>query len=107
MEGPWEGRWSSEVTHHQGTLRCIIARQTNSLYEARFRATYGHMFHFSYRVPLEVQPHFAGWEFNGEADLGKFAGGVYYYEGRATPTNLLSTYRSQSDHGIFDLQRPK
>src|SRR6185436_7786366 len=86
MEGPWEGSWKSDVNGHRGGLRCLMAHETNSVYRARFRATYGSIFHFSYTVPLEVQPHFAGWEFSGEADLGKLAGGVYYYEGRATPT---------------------
>jgi hypothetical protein len=106
IEGPWEGTWSSDANHHHGSLRCLIVHDTNSLYQARFRATYASMFHFSYTVPLEVQPHFGGWEFNGEANLSKLAGGNYYYEGRATPTNFLSTYRSAADHGIFELKRP-
>jgi hypothetical protein len=107
IEGRWEGHWISDVNGHHGGLRCLMTRQTNAVYQARFRATYARALHFSYTVPLEVQPHFGGWEFNGEANLGKLAGGLYYYEGRATPTNLLSTYRSPSDHGRFDLQRPK
>jgi hypothetical protein len=107
IEGRWEGRWMSDANHHHGGLRCLMVWGTNSLYQARFRATYGGIFHFSYTVRLETQPHYAGWEFNGEADLGRLAGGVYYYEGRATPTNLISTYRSKSDHGILDLHRPK
>ena len=107
MEGRWKGRWSSEANGHHGGLRCVMVRETNSLYQARFRATYHRIFHFSYTVPLEVQPHYGGWEFNGEADLGKLAGGAYYYEGRATQTNLVSTYRSKDDHGVFELKRPR
>ena len=42
-----------------------------------------------------------------QADLGKLAGGVYYYEGRANATNLVSTYRSMKDHGRFELARPR
>ena len=75
--------------------------------QARFRATYGGVFHFSYTVPLTLQPHDAGWELSGEANLGKLAGGAYYYEGRITPTNFTSTYRSKYDHGIFELHRPE
>jgi len=107
IEGRWEGTWKSDVNGHHGGLRCVMVHRTNSLYQAYFHATYHGIFHFSYTVPLEVQPHYGGWEFNGEADLGKLAGGAYYYEGRATPTNLLSTYRSKDDHGIFELKRPK
>jgi len=46
-----------------------------------------------------------GWEFDGEADLGKLLG-MYYYEGRATQTNLASTYRSNDDLGTFEMERP-
>ena len=107
IEGRWEGRWISEVNGHNGALRCLMLQETNSLYQARFRATYGGIFHFSYTARLETQPHYGGFELNGEANLGRLAGGVYYYEGRATPTNLVCTYRSKYDHGTFDLRRPK
>jgi hypothetical protein len=106
IEGPWQGTWRSDINQHHGKLLCLMVHDTNSLYQAHFRATYAHIFHFSYTVPLEVQPHFGGWEFNGEANLGKLAGGSYYYEGRATTTNLLSTYKSTYDNGIFRLARP-
>jgi hypothetical protein len=83
-----------------------MAHETNSTYQAHFRATFGGVLHFNYTAHLELQPHSEiGWEFNGEADLGKL-GGTYYYEGRATATNLASIYRSKYDHGTFDLSRP-
>jgi hypothetical protein len=106
-EGPWEGRWISETNGHSGNLRCLMTRVSDSEYRARFRATYANVLHFSYTVPLEMHSHFDGWEFNGEANLGKLAGGIYYYEGRVSPTNLFSTYRSKYDHGTFELQRPE
>ena len=84
-----------------------MTQSTNSLCLAQFRASYGGIFHFTYTVPLEMQPHDLGWEFNGEANLGKLAGGVFYYEGRAASTNLISTYRAKHDHGRFELGRPK
>src|SRR2546426_9820651 len=107
VEGAWEGRWLSEASGHHGRLRCLMERESGSLYQARFRATYGGVLRFSYTARLEVQPHDTGWEFNGEANLGKLAGGVYYYEGRATATNLISIYRSKHDHGRFELERPR
>ena len=106
MEGRWEGSWKSDANGHEGKLRCLMSRQDDAHYSARFHATYAKTFHFSYTVPLQVQEHIGGWEFNGEENLGKLAGGVYYYEGRAWPTNLHSTYRSKYDHGIFELRRP-
>jgi hypothetical protein len=107
IEGRWQGQWISEVNGHHGNLRCLMARKSDSVCQARFRATYGHALHFTYTVALETQPHEIGWEFNGEANLGKLAGGIYYYEGRATPTNLVSTYKSKYDHGRFELARPQ
>ena len=106
LAGRWEGRWTSEEGGHHGGLRCLMTRESDSSYQARFRATYGRLLHFGYTARLEMQRHDIGWEFDGEADLGKL-GGVYYYEGRATPTNLISTYRSKYDHGIFELKRLK
>ena len=106
LAGCWEGRWSSDESGHHGGLRCLMTRQSDSFYQARFQATYGRLLHFSYMARLEMQRHNMGWEFDGEADLGKL-GGVYYYEGRATATNLISTYRSKYDHGMFEMERVK
>jgi len=107
IEGRWEGSWISDVNGHNGKLRCLLTREEDSRYRARFRATYWKVLRFSYAVPLEFHPHDLGWELNGEANLGKLAGGVYYYEGRASLTNLHSTYRSKYDHGRFELRRPE
>lgn len=107
IEGRWEGSWISDVNGHNGKLRCLLTHQEDSRYRARFWATYWKVFRFTYAVPLEFHPHDAGWELNGAANLGKLAGGVYYYEGRASLTNLHSTYRSKYDHGRFELRRPE
>ena len=106
IEGPWQGEWRSEANGHHGHLLCLLTLDHDSLYEARFRATFLHILHFSYTANFEMQSHAIGWEFNGEANLGKL-GGSYYYEGRATPTNIISTYRSKYDHGTYELGRPK
>ncbi len=107
IEGRWEGTWLSDVNGHTGRLRCLLTRRSDERYQARFRATYYRIFRFSYTVPLTLQSHDDGWEISGEANLGKLAGGNYYYEGRVTPAHFRSTYRSQYDHGIFELRRPE
>ena len=104
VAGRWEGYWRSDEGGHRGGLRCLMTPESDSLYRARFRAKYGGLLHFSYTARLELQPHDNGWEFYGEADLGKL-GGVYYYEGRATATNMISTYRSKYDRGMFEMER--
>src|SRR2546430_12231564 len=54
--------------------------------------------------------------FKGEADLGKFAGGVYHYEGHANQTNFFSKDRkstrlnsshSQISYAVFCLKKKK
>lgn len=107
VAGRWEGQWSSEANNHSGRLRCLISLEGDDWCNARFQATYAKIFRFTSRVMLTLQPHYGGWEFNGEENLGRLAGGVYYYEGRASATNFFSIYRSKYDHGIFQMQRPE
>ncbi len=106
MAGRWQGHWSSDANGHSGKLLCIVSRQNDGDYAARFRATYMKILKFSYTVPLKVEPQDGGWHFHGEENLGSLAGGVYQYEGKATLTNFNSTYRSTYDHGVFEMERP-
>lgn len=103
--GRWEGHWLSDVNAHTGKLRCILTGEKNGIYAARFRATYMKVLNFSYTVPLQVEQRDGLWHFHGEEDLGAVAGGIYRYTGTATFTNFHSTYDSQYDHGVFEMQR--
>lgn len=106
IAGRWEGRWLSEVNAHSGKLRCLISTPANGVCAARFSATYLRVLHFTYTVPLKVQPTETGWRFQGEENLGKLGGGVYRYDGDATVSDFRSSYSSQYDHGIFEMKRP-
>lgn len=105
LAGAWEGHWISDVNGHNDRLRCVINENQAGEYSAHFRANYKRIFHFSYTVPLRVQPGADGYTFSGEADLGKLAGGLYTYAGNATGANFLSTYQSKYDHGKFEMTR--
>jgi hypothetical protein len=107
LSGRWDGRWVSEVNGHNGKLRCLISPPTNGQYRARFHATYLRVLTFGYTVPLQAQKAGTEFQFQGSADLGRMAGGVYKYEGRAGGTNFFSTYSSKYDHGTFQMARPK
>jgi hypothetical protein len=107
LAGRWEGQWLSEVNKHRGRLRCLIALAGENRCAARFQATYARVFRFTYTVTLRLQPHDGGWEFTGDENLGRLAGGVYHYEGRASPTKFFSTYRSGGDHGVLEMHRPE
>lgn len=83
-----------------------MTRVNDTMYDARYHAKYKKIFSFGYTVPLQVEKAAGVYNFKGEADLGKLAGGVYQYEGTASATNFTSTYRSKYDHGYFRMQRP-
>ncbi|HMJ90991.1 MAG TPA: hypothetical protein VK530_14305 [Candidatus Acidoferrum sp.] len=106
ITGRWEGTWLSDANAHNGALRCLITRQTNGVLQARYRATYQRWLKFGYTAALVARPGTNQFDFDGSADLGKLAGGVYRYSGHATPTNFFSTYQSKYDHGVFRMVRP-
>jgi hypothetical protein len=107
IAGRWDGHWVSDVNHHTGRLRCIVTSKSNDVFQAWFHATYQSIFTFGYTVELHTAETNRTVTFNGEANLGSFAGGLYKYEGHAEATNFFSTYSSKYDHGIFQMSRPQ
>ncbi len=116
IAGPWEGEWVSEATGHRGALRCIVtplpdedgslAAQGKQRYEAWFHATWAKVLSGTYRIELVTETKPDAVHFEGAADLGWLAGGVYQTQGTATADVWQSTYRSQHDHGRFEMTRP-
>lgn len=106
IEGPWTGVWQSERNNHMGRLRCILTRQNESKYLARFEAKFLKILTSHYAVPLSVTPRENEWEFSGTKNLGWYAGGRYNYRGSITTTNFVSTYRCKGDYGTFRMSRP-
>src|SRR5689334_10561360 len=86
MTGRWEGRWLSDVNGHNGRLRCVVTKQEDGTYQARFHAKYQSVLSFGYTVPLKAERTNDTYTFNGEADLGWLAGGIYHYAGHTDPT---------------------
>jgi hypothetical protein len=106
ISGPWEGRWLSDKNGHTGKLRAVLRQTSGDEYDAHFHATFWKIMRSSYRVPLKVDRTAGRFTLSGESDLGLLSGGVYTYEGEATPTTFFSTYKSKYDHGTFELKRP-
>jgi hypothetical protein len=106
MEGRWQGTWLSETNGHNGKLRCLVKKEADGSYQARFKARYEKVLSFGYTVPLKVQETEESFRFEGDADLGSLAGGVYHYTGHATLTNFFSTYSCKYDRGTFHMRRP-
>jgi len=105
LRGRWQGVWASDVTGHTDELRCVIQPATNGAYQARFHAKYRKVLSFGYTVLLTAQPEGNGFTFQGNANLGWYAGGLYRYEGRADTTNFHSIYSCKYDHGTFQMER--
>jgi hypothetical protein len=106
IEGPWSGDWRSDVNGHHGSLRCVVAKTSETTYRAHYRAHFLKIFRFTYAATLNGHETNGVVTLEGEANLGKLAGGVYKYEGRATPTEFRSTYASKHDHGAYQMTRP-
>lgn len=105
--GRWEGRWVSEVNGHSGRLRAILTPTGAQTYRAHFHARYAGFLNFGYTVELTATNDATGRaHFQGSADLGKLAGGVYTYAGQADAQRFEATYQSRADHGRFEMQRP-
>ena len=107
IQGRWQGTWASEANGHIGKLRCLITKQDDGKYQARYHAKYRKILSFGYSVTLDAQQTDSSFKFIGHADLGWYAGGVYHYEGQANSTNFFSTYQSKHDHGTFQMRRPE
>jgi len=110
--GPWEGHWLSHANGHNNQLRALITPVDTNHYDVKFHAAYKSetfsfiTVHFGYTVRMETKPSTNGIGFHGSEDLGALAGGVYTYDGHASPTNFFSTYKSKYDHGVFEMKRP-
>jgi hypothetical protein len=106
IAGPWEGEWKSRKNGHHGRLCCLLIRRSEGMYFARFHAVYWKVFRYTSSVVLQAREEPQRVAFDGEADLGWWAGGNYRYEGYASETNFFATYRSKYDHGTFSMRRP-
>ena len=106
LAGCWEGTWQSDYNGHQGGLRAIITKQGDGYYDAHFHATYAVVIPFEFEIPLLVTDDGRAYAFEGQADLGWLAGGVYTYDGSATATDFLASYCAENnDHGTFTMQK--
>jgi len=95
------------VTGHHGTLNCVVSKETAEKYRFLYRATWKKLLHGTYSVMEDVRREGNTFKMRGGADLGKMYGGHYEYEGEATPTNFISSYRASKDHGQFKMTRPE
>ena len=107
IAGRWEGTWNSDANGHSGKLRCLIDSVSDTTFRARFDSTYKKILHFKLTVVMTGMITNGVFQFDGEAKLPSWAGGIYDYEGKVTETDFFSTYRCKYDHGTFRMTRPE
>ena len=105
LSGAWEGSWKSSANGHGGELRGIFERMDENRYEVRFHATFAGFLSFEYTVPIRVAPEALGQGFEGQADLGTIAWGLYLYRGRIVGDEFTARYDCGIDHGSFFMER--
>ena len=108
MSGPWVGTWRSDVNGHSGELRCIVTPLAGSEGKERFHyhATFMKILSATYDVTHVVKPGKEGFAFSGDQKLTGAGGGLYHYEGKATPETFHATFRNEKNHGVFEMKRP-
>jgi hypothetical protein len=104
--GRWSGTWTSEANGHHGSLRCLITRVSDHRVRARFRAIFAGFIPYEHSILLDGSDHNGLWRFEGEEDLGWFAGGEFRFNGEASNDRFFASYHTSSDHGTFELNRP-
>ncbi len=113
LTGPWQGAWRSEVNGHHGELRCIVSRaraageaDSTNRHRFHYHATFMKVLSATYDVTHEVKQSKDGFVYAGDQKISGMGGGLYHYEGKGTPERFNATFRSESDHGVFELRRP-
>ncbi len=113
ITGAWQGTWRSSTKGHSGELRCIVIRQHAAActfgkdsYRFHYHATFMKILSATYDVAHHVRRTKDGFSFSGDQMITGAGGGLYHYEGKGTPEDFQATYRSKSDHGVFELKRP-
>ena len=110
LSGAWQGTWLSESSGHHGKLRSIVTvletspKQTRYLFH--YHATFAGFLSGAYKSEHTATEKDGKLIITGEQNLGKLLGGVYRYDGTATPQKFKATYTSKMDQGVFEMQRP-
>ncbi|MEM9481304.1 MAG: hypothetical protein AAGA58_16765 [Verrucomicrobiota bacterium] len=109
IEGAWEGTWLSNMNGHNGKLRGVVTKKSDTEYEFLYWASWGKIFSGSFPAVHTVVPaeDGDGFTLSGTEDLGAL-GGVYTFEGSIDEEKYEATYKSsRKDHGVFEMTRPE
>ena len=107
LVGRWKGEWESEWNGHSGGLRCMLTREDEDVYLARFHSTYGWLLSYRHEILFHVVGQDEGvLRFEGSEDLGELIGGVYRYRGSVVGDRFEARFEAENgDHGTFRMRR--
>jgi hypothetical protein len=110
LDGAWIGWWHSDAGHGGGELRCLLSTAYTGApddYRAWFKARFWGILTGEHMTMIRGQRQGDTVVFSGNEDMGPLAGGDYRYRGRIDPDEFRANYRSDDDHGTFQLERVK
>jgi hypothetical protein len=105
LSGCWDGCWTSHTTGHNGQLQAVITPCRGNTFHVRFHGTFFKLLSFEYEIDMTGTPTESGYAISGQKDLGKLAGGMFYYSGYVRGDDFVVTYRTCKDHGVFVMKR--
>jgi hypothetical protein len=108
IEGPWEGRWLSEGSGHEGRLRCLVRAEEGEegRHEFRYWASWGKIFRGTFPVQFPVEKRLDGsYGVTGEASLGRW--GSYRQEGEVREGVFEARYEAMRERGVMEMARPE
>ena len=105
LSGCWRGCWVSFCSGHTGKLRGSICQCDATHFRATFTGTFWKIIPFKYTVVLTGEPAGDHMHISGQSNLGRLAGGTYYYTGWVTDCHFHLEYRTKKDRGKFEMDR--
>ncbi|MEM7234523.1 MAG: hypothetical protein AAF517_20250 [Planctomycetota bacterium] len=104
LTGAWSGRWLSDYNGHTGALRCVVRKDEDGNYYARYRASFAKILRFEYELPVRFQSCGGLYNFQSSANLG-WLWGTHESRGEIAGSRFTAAYRASVDHGSFELER--
>lgn len=108
--GPWQGRWTSAPTGHEGPVWCLISEHPGKpdTYDFRYRAGWGLINFGDYLHTAKVaQAADGSFRLKSSMELPE-AFGTYTIDGTVTDEAFDARHKSdKGDHGTMILRRPE
>lgn len=105
LVGEWHGKWVSEARGQSGPLVATFSKNDKGEFQAIFEGRFFRIFPFRFVVPLTVkESKTESITLTGRMDAGELFG-TFDYTILATNERVEVKYKSERDHGVFQVTR--